>query len=133
MGRRLSPRATAILLLVLGCIALAVGIMELRKQHRFSVTDAVITRIDEDVDFTSDDLRTDYTVYVHYTVGGKDYDEVLGYFENGYEEGKTIQIRYNPENPTDVTGNGKGFSIYLTVIGPLLMVCAAVVFFKEGR
>ena len=71
----------------------------------------------------------DHTVTVEYTVDGTRYTEVLDYYSYNFKEGKTVDILYNPNNPSDIHG-GQGFMIYLIALG---VVIIAVVVVSERR
>ena len=111
----LPKKAVAFILLGLGILALTVGTATIFKQNRFSDAEAVITGIDAGYDMSED--RYYYTVYVEYSVDGTEYSGVLGYYEDSFEEGRTVAIKYNPENPGEIVEASSGFSIYLIVIG----------------
>ena len=127
-----SNRTLVLVFLMLGILALVVGIVELKKQKTYSPTEGVITRIEEEEYWENDKLEINYHTYVSYSVDGVDYEGALGYYEDGYEEGKTITVKYNPENPAQVTGDAKGFAIYLVIIGPVLLVAAVLTVLKKG-
>lgn len=103
--------------LLLGALALVVGIVSVIKINKYEPVEALITRVEE---YYNAGAGWEYTAFVDYTVGGKEYKDVrLDYYEDGYDEGKTIQIKYNPEDPSEITGDSMGFSVYLIVIGAI--------------
>lgn len=121
MNRQMKPWVY-LLLIALGAAALTFGIIEKTKSQSCLPTEAAITRIESHYDMTDD--RTDYDVFVTYTVDGKVYQDArLGYYEPGYEEGKTITVLYNPANPAQITGAAPAFTLYLLIAGPILILC----------
>lgn len=130
----LSHRGLTLVLLFLGLFATLVGSLTLKKQKSYLPTDAVISKIEEYYDASAgeDGPQYSYDVTVRYTVDGKEYEGPLGYHQDGYEEGQTVSIRYNPENPEKIVQASKGFAIYLVIIGPLLLAGAVINILKHG-
>ena len=79
-----------------------------------STTDAIITQIDtyRSVD-DYNTLNTD--VYVSYAVDNIEYNEKLGDYYYGMNEGQEIQIYYNPQNPSDCRSTHIFFSGFLLI------------------
>lgn len=44
--------------------------------------------------------RTDYTVYIDYTVDGQEYHDTLGYYVSGMAVGDEVTVLYDPEDPS---------------------------------
>lgn len=128
MNKTLSLRGTAVLLLVLGIISCVVGGIMVYKKNTYLSTDAVITKITSEYDFTTE--TNNYEVIVKYEVDGKSYEGNLGSYEDGFVEGKTIEIKYDPENPASISYFSSGMAIYLFIIGPVLIVGSAICFIK---
>lgn len=119
-------------LLSLGLLALIVGVISLIQRNTFLPAEAVITKIESEYNISED--RYDYTVYVNYSAGGQRFkDAKLGYYQDGFEEGKEIEIRYNPDNPAQISGATPGFSIYLTIIGIILLGLGVYMCFQQKR
>ncbi len=130
----LSHRGLTLLLLFLGILATFAGSLTLKKQKSYLPTDAVISKIEEHYDASAaeDGSQYSYDVTVRYRVDGKEYEGPLGYHQDGYEEGQTVAIRYNPEDPGKIVTASKGFAIYLVIIGPLLLVGAVINILRHG-
>ena len=107
-----------------GLVMTVFGIFAFKAVDRikgFPETEAVVTRIELYEDATVDDEgnRTEatYTVYLKYTVEGKEYENEYGVF-SGYKAGDTVKICYNPEDPDDIAQpNGIGLPIGLLAAG----------------
>ena len=72
---------------------------------KYKKTEAIVSRTElyEEEYYDEDGNRIDatYTVYVKYSVDGKDYEEEYGIF-SGYKENEKVTISYNPENPKEI-------------------------------
>ena len=106
--------------MVLAVIAIIAGVyFTFIQSSGFEKTTATITAIEEQPkDFSDDDAE--YDVTVEYTVDGQKYTEKLDYYSPSFEIGKTINIRYNPDNPSEIHG-GSGFGIYILIIGVVIL------------
>ena len=86
--------------------------------------DAVVTRAElyEEAD-PKDNQEATYTVYVKYTVDGKEYEEEYGIFP-GYKEGDTVRICYNPENAAEIAqpGNNKLMGSAIIAAGLIALI-----------
>ena len=107
--------------LVLGLIAFASGVYMTFFQGRgYIKTEAEIISIKESEVSTADDVQ--YDVMVRYTVDGREYSEALNSYSPSYKVGKTVKIKYNPEDPTEITSDTPALSIYVMVIGLVLVI-----------
>jgi len=134
MFRRI-PNSTkiAILCLVLGIVAVIFGSNAYQKTKSFVETTATISRVEVEYKTSSrDSSDKSYTVFVNYRLNGKDYRDVqLDYYEDGYEEGKTIPIFYNPQDPSDITGVTLKSAKMLIGVGILVILIGIYVFAKR--
>ena len=112
--------------LAMAVIAIIAGVyLTFFHSSGYEETTATIVSLTEiPKDFENED--TQYHVVVEYTVDGQVYTEKLDYYSPSFEVGKTIEVKYDPNNPSDVHG-GSGFGIYFLVIGAVI---AAVVIFS---
>ena len=124
-----SKTKNALIFLFLGILALAVGVTSLSRRGSYVTVSAVITQVESEYDHTREEW--DHHTYVEYSVDGQKYNGELGYYENGYEEGKEIDIRYDPANPLNIMEDSIGFTVYLTIIGPILILAGIFVFLKR--
>lgn len=126
-------RKTAIGFLVFGIIVLVLGIyMNFFKGKDYVETTATITKIEE-IDLGTDadgDPEYDHKVYVKYTVDGKEYSGESDFYQSSYNEGDEITIFYNPDDPSQITGDSKGFGIYVIVVGIVLILGSVVMFIR---
>lgn len=72
-------------------------------------TDATIIDI---ISTKDSDGETSYETEILYTVDGKDYIVTLDQYNSTYKKGGTLEINYNPNEPTDIVQKGSKF-IYI--------------------
>ena len=121
---QLPPQVLTALLLVTALISGALGVyLGFFATRGYEKTTAVITRIDEERVWSAADETNeiDYTVYVTYTVDGKEYNEILGSYAPGYKAGKELEVLYDPADPTRVSTASVGFSLYLILLCAILL------------
>lgn len=111
-------KVTIIACLFLGILALIVGSTSLSKRSHYVPVKATITRIEENYDITQE--RYDCKTFAEYRVDGKKYEGDIGYYKDGFKEGKVIEIRYNPNDPTKIEAASAGVLIYFVIIGAIL-------------
>ena len=126
-----NKRTFALLLFILGTAALVVGIISLHNQNTYVKTTATVTGVREELDMSEEHTDYDYVYTFKYEVDGTEYEAELTYESEDFKEGDTIEIMYNPDKPTSVTTPGKGFSIYLIILGPVLMFGGIFAFLKS--
>ncbi|MDO4418091.1 MAG: DUF3592 domain-containing protein [Eubacteriales bacterium] len=90
----------------------------------------VVSIVEEPGGGGSDD--SDYIVTVGYTVDGQSYQSVLDSYSPSYREGKTIDVLYNPDDPSVVHG-ADAMGIYALAVGIVILVIAAVSGVKTRR
>ncbi len=105
---------------VMALIAIAGGVyMTFFESKGYVKTEATIVSIEEDPEAsTSDD--TNYIVMVDYIANGSRYTSRINMYSGAWKVGKTITVYYDPHDPAVVHG-GKGFGIYLMVLGAVLI------------
>ena len=105
---------------VMALIAIAGGVyMTFFESKGYVKTEAAIVSIEEDPEAsTSDD--TNYIVMVDYIANGSRYTSRINMYSGAWKVGKTITVYYDPHDPAVVHG-GKGFGIYLMVLGVVLI------------
>jgi hypothetical protein len=112
---------------LIGIAMIVYGLWTVFFENRgYIKTDAVIMHIEEIFNGMDEDGTDDYSYIptVAYKVDGKEYVNDLHFYVDGYEEGKTIQIFYNPSDPNDIHGSTKGMGIYLIGAGAFLILAA---------
>ena len=115
-------------LLVLMVLLIFIGFKERAKQNTYPKTNARITEITSEYDPI--DEEWEHEVFVSYEVDGKSYNEKLGEYRSSFAEGQTIEIRYNPENPTDITGASMMGAVILWIMAGIALIGAVVMFFR---
>ena len=118
--------------LVMAVIALAGGVyLTFFHNTGFLKAEALITEIEE-IPGTFDN-ETEYNVTVRYTVDGKEYSGLLDQYSPTYHVGDKISILYNPADPAEFHGASLGLSIYMIVIGIVLLAIVLVTMVRERK
>ncbi len=122
--------------LVLGILAIVFGVKGMSEAKNFPEVKALVTDIDTTVTYDADNNSTEeYTIYVKYTVDGKEYNEVLNGGSGNIKEGDEITVRYNPEKPDYVTDVTTKTATLFIIIGAVVTVIGlgtfAVMFIRK--
>lgn len=119
-----------ILPLLLGLACLGGGIyMKFFEHNGLQETTAVIERIETVYHGTERDDEHD--VYVKYTVDGTEYHSRSDYYAEGYEEGKTVRIWYDPSDPGVIHGDSENFGIYVLCVGAVITAAGVVMMLRR--
>ena len=116
LARFLLP--VGIILIVFGAVMFSIK----GKQTGYKTVDAVISKVDLYADeYYEGDTHHDatYTVYVKYTVGGKEYEEELGTYPK-LNVGDKMTIIYNPDNPKEISQK-------VSIVVPIAIIAAGAV------
>ena len=125
MGQITNNFMRKIMPLILGVLVFGFGTyMKFFEHGGMKQTEAVIERID--ITYWDSERNNEYDVYVAYTVDGTEYHAKSDYYSQGYEEGKTIRIWYDPSNPENVHGDSENFGIYMMCAGALACIVGIV-------
>lgn len=126
--------------LVFGLIFIAGGIftivisgIRISKRHLYdSTTKAVISEIEEELDYSSDTINYTYTVFVDYEVDGKRYEHVeFPAYNSSMQEGASIDILYRSDDPGEIeTPDNLRASVIGIVIGAVAVVAGTVIDIK---
>ena len=108
-------------ILSIGClIFVGLGVVNLNQVKKFPEVQATVTKVEQELNTAGDTSDVDETVWVHYIVADKEYDEVLQFHEvDKLQVGDTITVRYNPEKPNYVTAGKTSTSIMYIAFGSL--------------
>ena len=91
-----------IILIVFGIITFIISI----KNQNYIETQATISKVELSQEaYTDSDgnyVEATYDISLKYTVGGKEYEEILGGLPK-YNIGDKMKIYYNPSNPSQIT------------------------------
>ena len=118
MSNQIKKILAPISVFAIGIILVIVGIVDISHAKNFPQTEAVVTDIDIVRTVDEDGTSTEEaTVYVKYTVDGKEYNEMLSDPSNDLKEGDKIAVHYNPEKPSYVTVATKQSGKLRIVIG----------------
>ena len=120
---------SAVFVVILGIVAVILGINALNTPiEKYSKTEAVVSDVEISYSYDEDNIRTeDHTVYVDYTVDGKEYKHILYGSDTNLNEGDTVNILYDPENPEKIaTGNEKTSGVIFLIVGAVAIVGGAV-------
>lgn len=119
LARFLIP--VGIILIVFGIIVS--GISNTRKDY--PQTDAVVSKAElYEEAHTEGDNHVDatYTIYVRYTVDGKEYEQELGVLPE-MKPGTTVKIDYDPKDPTNISQPvGKILPIAMMAAGAAMLI-----------
>lgn len=119
---------------ILAIIALGTGIwMTFFQSAGFEKTTATIVSIEKDPDYIPDpDVTNDEKriVTVEYTVDGKKYTTALDSDSPSYNVGGSVEVMYDPENPSTIH-SGMGFGIYAMAIGGAILLIIVVVTIRQ--
>ena len=108
-------------ILIIGClIFVGLGVVNLNQVKKFPEVQATVTKVEQELNTAGYTSDVDETVWVHYIVADKEYDEVLQFHEvDKLQVGDTITVRYNPEKPNYVTAGKTSTSIMYIAFGSL--------------
>lgn len=141
-----------IIALIVGLFTLGMGIKVQWDNHQFMKEAETAEAFIEDIVVSEKSTysysekkhrtKTSHEVYVSYEIDGIVYDNVsLNYYSSGMQEGDTIKIYYNPENPREILADGSQFAGILitgllgfvfTVVG-VCFVASYVKFLKKRK
>ena len=93
-------------------------------------TTAVITSITEKREPDGD--VTHAVTVTYQTEDGQEYTDLLGYYQTGYQEGMTVDVCYDPEQPEKVMTGGNGIIYLLGGFGAVSLFSAFFVWFVVG-
>lgn len=118
----------------IGLIFLIVGMSMVLYNINFKrnalETTAVISSIER---YRDSDGDTRHTVYVKYTIDGKQYEERLNYYSSGMNTGKEVPIYYNPEKPNRILAKSSYsfFIFFFPLLGLIFAVIGFVFIFNK--
>ena len=124
-----------IMLLLAGLVMIGLGVYFSFFQGRDYVkTTAVIEsiRTEEGVD-AEGHLADEYYPTVRYSVAGKDYHQELGFWQDGWDIGSQVKIKYDPQDPAKVTEDSLGVKLYLLIVGGLVTAFALFSLLRSKR
>ena len=118
--------------LAMGVIAILIGAYVTFFQSRgFEKTTATIVSIEED-ERTFENEDATYTVTAEYDVDGTRYTGTLDSYSPSYAVGKTVTVRYDPNDPT-VIHSGGGIGLYALIVGVVIVAVILVTGVKNKK
>ena len=121
-----------LILIIGGLVFIFLGFTSLKEVNSFAKVEAVVSRVD--VEETVDEegtITTNETVYVKYTVDGKEYDELLQFAKSGCKVGDKLTVLYNQKNPSYVSGATKTMAFVYLGAGALVAVIGLFILFRS--
>ena len=137
MNARIKKLLAVLLLLAGGAVFIVFGFVSLKEMREFRQTPAVVA--DVQTEWVPDGEGGDtqqITIFVTYTVDGKEYTEQLQNTKTNLKQGERITVLYNPEDPTQVSGATRGIVAIQFCAGALLALAGLgtlVAFVVKGR
>ena len=107
------------------------GVKGIRDRQRFLPATALITEITHWYGTGEDDDT--HVVTVRYTIGGTHYETDLQEYSASMREGKTINIRYDPENPANVVTASYTGVIVSFAMAVVALAAGGILLVKQTR
>ena len=124
-----------VIFIVLGIAVAGYGVyVQFFQTKGFVSTTGTIDRIDSTYMGYNDETMEDeyeYTAYVKYTVDGQEYSGKLDVYDQSYEEGKQVDIMYNPANPSDMHNEPGLFGVVMMAVGVIVALGSVVMLIRE--
>lgn len=102
---------------IIGVVFAAIGVM--MHVHNTNFKENALTTNGTIIDirtYTDSDGDTSHDVFVEYYVDGVLYDGELNYYTSSMEEGDSVKIYYDPNNPGDFIGEDSTVGLIIFVI-----------------
>ena len=110
---------------IIAVIALGFGVYStFFMSAGYETTTATIVSIKEDPDYIPDpetENDVQYITTAKYTVDGKEYTTNLDSYSPDYKVGGTVEIKYDPSDPSKMT-SGFGIGIYFMIAGGVILL-----------
>lgn len=120
----------AVIVLV-GIFFIIAGIMGISQDNNWPETTGTIKSIEMTHEAVDSEDSDEYEVMVEFKIDGKKYTSDLGVYQDDFEVGKEISIRYDPESPDAIVLPGKGLSIVSIIIGAVVAVGGILALIKN--
>lgn len=127
---RLLKNAIALILVGVIMLGLAIFFIFSKSDVEYVETTGKIVNIEEMRNLTAepDEEEWTYTVYVDYTVDGKEYKNVeYGAYDSSMEIGDEVTIEYNAEDPAQIQAPGADKVPYIVGAASILIIIFGVV------
>jgi len=137
MKNRIVKLIGSVVAILGGILFVVMGFVGISQVNNYPEVEAIVTSVETESTIDTDGTTTETTtVYVSYTVDGKEYNEQLDDSNSNAKEGDRITVRYNPEKPEKVTATTKtagfvriAFGIFIFLAG----FASLALFIVKGR
>ena len=117
-----------LILLAGGIVFILFGAQSVKEIKTYKPVEAVVSHVAKEWTTDADGSDTlDVTIYVTYTVDGKEYEEALQNTSTNHEKGDKLTVLYNPADPSVVSGVSKTIVVIQLAAGVLLILAGAFV------
>ena len=123
-------------LIIFVLMAVTTGVLYFMQPGKgYEKVQAVITDVEEIEGTDSEGMAdTDYRYFVDYTVDGKGYTRIeLDISDPSYEVGKSIEVFYDPADPSVIRGDVSGMMLYTGIVAGASLAVFVVCFIAGGR
>lgn len=128
---RFLQKAAPFIMLAGGIFFIILGFMNLKQMKTFVEVPAVVSRVDVEDTYDADGAHQEITIYVQYRVAGQAYEEPLSFTKTNLNEGDEIIVRYNPDNPKEVSGASKGGAALYFVFGGVIALAGVATLIRS--
>ncbi len=125
--RKAARTRAAIGLMIIGLLFVVISIFMMRgPKVEYVPATATIVDIQSEYDLAQE---TDvYTVLVDYTVDGVDYKNIeYGSYNSSMAVGDTVDIEYDPADPSHIQAPGSGFIVYIVLAVGVIAFVAGII------
>ena len=118
--------------LVMAVIAIAGGVyITFFESAGYVKTQGTIVSIEEDAEGSTADDKS-YIVMVDYIADGARYTSQIDTYSGSWKVGRNVTVYYDPQDPSVIHG-GRGFGVYLMVLGAVIIAVVIVSGKKNKR
>ena len=120
-----------LLAILVGLVFVVFGIINFSQHNRYIGTTAVVSKVT--VTETFSDEPDDIEIMVRYTVDGIEYESVLNNTSTGLKEGQTVDVEYDPKDPSKVIAASKSYAFAAIGLGAIVVLAGIFLVFKALR
>lgn len=125
MNNKLKKLIAVLMFLVGGVVLVVFGVTSMKQVSNFPQTDAVVAGVHKELVPDGEGGSTqEVTVYVTYTVDGKEYTEEVSNVSGTLKEGDSLRVCYNPEKPEEVYGASKTGPVIMLAMGAVCILAS---------
>ena len=118
-------------IVIVGIVFIVIGIKGIKQDNTWPDTQGTIQSIELIHEAVDSEDTDEYEVMVKYTVDGKTYVSDLHEYQDDFEVGKEITIRYNPEAPDAIVLPGKTVWIIAVIAGVVVAIGGILTFLRN--